>query len=100
MLRREAVTSIGSVVLAFLASQHHAIHMLLIAAGLGGAGISSVITSPIIRRGMILISLIMTGVTLYRLWRRPCSWVSRMIDGMSAIVSIGLVIWSVIQFGM
>ncbi len=37
-MAKEGVTSIVAIVLAFLTSQHHTLHMLLLTIGLGGAG--------------------------------------------------------------
>lgn len=39
-MSKEGLTSIGAVILAFLASQHHNLHMLLFAIGIGSAGTS------------------------------------------------------------
>ncbi len=100
MMRKERVLSIGAVVLAFLASQHHALHMLLLAAGLGGASTSLMTAVPLVRRAMLVMTLAMVAVMGYQIRdaRRPKS--VRVMNAVSIIVSLGLVAWSVMQFGL
>lgn len=100
MLKRESVSSVGSMLLAFLASQHHMLHMLLITAGVGGAGMGFMTMFPVIRRSMLILSVLMTCWTLYSLQRQRRPKVMRLVGGLSAAVSIGLVVWSVYQFGI
>jgi hypothetical protein len=45
-MRKEGILSIGAVVLAFLASQHHTLHMLLLAVGLAGTGMGFLTAFP------------------------------------------------------
>lgn len=99
-MKREGLTSIGAVVLALLTSQHHTLHMMLFAVGLGGAGMSFMTMFPVVRRVMLLMSLAMVGLMLYRGRdaKRPISM--RITMGMSILVTLGLVVWSVTQFGM
>jgi hypothetical protein len=98
-MRREGVISIGAVVLAFLASQHHNLHMLLLAIGLGGAGMSFMATFPLVRRVMLLMSLAMVAVIGWQVRdaKRPTSM--RITAIVSIVVTVGLVVWSIIQFG-
>ncbi len=98
-MRREALTSIGAVILAFLASQHHTLHMLLLAVGVGGAGTGFMTTFPLIRRAMLFMSLLMVVVILYQVRdpKRPLRM--RITGGVSVLVTVGLVAWSVVQFG-
>ena len=72
---RERVLSIGAMVLAFLASQHHTLHMLLLAAGLGGASMSLMTAFPLVRRVMLVMTLVMVVVMAYqmRAAKRPKS---------------------------
>jgi hypothetical protein len=95
---KEGVTSVGAVVLAFLASQHHTLHMLLITAGIGSAGMSFMTMFPMVRRVMLLMSLAMVGVIVYQVRdsMRPASM--RIMGGVSILVTLGLLIWSVLQF--
>lgn len=99
-MRKEGVTAIFSMGLAFLASQHHTLHMLLMTVGVGGAGMSFMSIYPTVRRGMILMSLVMTLLMLVRLRRRQVSAPMRVMNGLSAAVSLGLIGWSVFQFGL
>lgn len=98
-VRSEGITSFGAVFLAFLATQHHNLHMLLIAIGIGGAGTGFMTMFPVVRQIMLLMSLAMVGLMVY--WacdsRRPTSM--RMLNTVSVIVTLGLAGWSVSQFG-
>jgi hypothetical protein len=98
-MRKEGVISIGAVVLAFLASQHHNLHMLLLAVGLGGAGMSFMAAFPMVRRVMLLMSLAMVAVIGYQVrdTKRPTSM--RVAATISIIVTVSLVLWSIVQFG-
>ena len=58
-MSKQRALSIGAVVLAFLTSQHHTLHMLVLVFGLGSAGASFMRTAPWLRRGMLLMSLVM-----------------------------------------
>ncbi|MBT3307125.1 MAG: hypothetical protein HN377_11680 [Alphaproteobacteria bacterium] len=100
ILRREWFLSFGAMVLAFLASQHHNLHMVLLSIGLGGAGTSFVTTFPLVRRGMLLLSLAMVAMIGYRMCgaKRPRSM--RIAGAISIIITLGLAVWSVMQFGL
>ncbi len=98
-MAKEGLTSIGAVVLAFLASQHHTLGMLLIGLGMGGAAMSYMTMFPVIRRVMMLVSLAMIGVILCQIRspKRPIA--VRLLGGGSILVTLGLLLWSVSQFG-
>jgi hypothetical protein len=96
---REWLTSAGAVVLAFLASQHHNLHMLLFAIGIGGAGTSFITTFPLIRRAMLLMSLLMVIVILYQVRDSKRTLPMRIMGGVSVMVTLSLVAWSILQFG-
>ncbi len=99
-MRKEPVLSIGALLLAFLASQHHALHMLLLAAGLGGASASTMTAVPLVRRAMVVMSLAMVAVMAYQMRdaRRPKS--VRVMNAVSILGTLGLVAWSILQFGL
>ena len=99
LTRRERLASFGSVIVAFLASQHHSLHMLLML-GLGGAGMSVMTTDPTVRRVMLLLSLVMAGVTAYLLVRHRPPLTRRIVNLLSIVLTLGLLIWSVSQFGV
>lgn len=100
MKAQTGLTAGGSVVLAFLASQHHTLHMLLFTAGVGGAGMGFMTAFPLIRRAMLLLSLLMTGWTVYQLWRRRPHGAMRVLGGLSPAASLALVAWSMLQYGV
>ena len=92
--------SIGAVALAFLASQHHNLHMLLLAFGLGEAGMQFMTAAPAVREVMLGMSLAMVGVIAYQIRdsRRPKS--TRIMGVISIVVTLGLLAWSVARFGL
>lgn len=98
-LRSEGITSFGAILLAFLATQHHNLHMLLIAIGIGGAGMGFMTMFPLVRQIMLLMSLAMVGLMVYRACdsRRPASM--RILNVVSVLVTLGLAAWSVSEFG-
>lgn len=97
--RREWFLSIGSMVLAFLASQHHTVMMLVLAFGLGNAAAGPMTAAPMIRRIMVVMSLVMVGVIGYRMCRpgRPRS--VRITGAISIVVTVGLAVWTIARFG-
>jgi hypothetical protein len=90
------VVSIGAMVLAFLASQHHALHMLLMATGLGGASASFMTAVPLVRRTMLVMALVM----VYQLQNAKRPKTVRLMNAALVVVTLGLVAWSVMQFGL
>jgi hypothetical protein len=97
--RSTGVTSVAAVLLAFLASQHHTLHMLLFAVGMGGAGASFMTMFPLVRRAMLLMSLAMVVLMAYRAISAKYSKAMRLVNAGSVLVTLGLVGWSVVQFG-
>lgn len=99
-MAKEGLTSIGAVVLAFLASQHHTLHMLIFTLGVGGAGMSFMTMFPVVRRVMLLMSLVMVGVIIYQVRdpRRPLPM--RIMGGVSILLTLALVVWSVVHLGI
>ncbi len=89
----------GSVVLALLASQHHALHMLLM---LGAGGAPAFMTVyPVIRRLMLLIALLAALWTIKGLRRRspqPAAVIA--LNWLSVGLTLGLIGWSVARFGL
>jgi hypothetical protein len=98
-MRRDWLISTGAMVLAFLTGQHHNLHMLMMAFGLGGAGSSILIEYPLIRSAMLLLSLAMVAVIGVRIRdsKRPRSM--RIMGAISIVVTLGLTAWSALQFG-
>ena len=94
------VASIAAVALAFLASQHHNLHMLLLAFGLGEAGMQFMAAVPVVRDAMLGMSLAMVGVIAYQIRdsRRPAS--TRVMGVIAIIATLGLAAWSIARFGL
>ncbi len=97
--RSTGVTSVAAVLLAFLASQHHSLHMLLLTVGIGGAGASFMTMFPLVRRVMLLMSLAMVVLMAYRAISARYSSAMRLLNAGSVVVTLVLVVWSVWQFG-
>jgi hypothetical protein len=98
-MRKEGVISIIAVVVAFLASQHHNLHMLLLAIGLSGAGMSFMAAAPLVRRAMLSMSLAMVAVIGYQVRDAKRPRAVRVTGVVSIVVTLGLVVWSVARFG-
>ncbi len=99
-MQRERALSIGAMVLAFLASQHHTLHMLLLAAGPGGASVSVMTAIPLVRRVMLVMSLVIVMVMIYQMRKSKRPKSVRLMSAVSIVVTLGLVGWSVMQFGL
>jgi len=99
-MRREWLLSIGAVVLAFLGSQHHTLMMLLLALGLGEAGMSVMTRAPWLRTAMLVMSLAMVAVVGYQISkpRRPLAM--RVTGGLSILVTLGVAGWSVLHVSL
>lgn len=96
-MRREWLLSFGAVVLAFLSTQHHNLMMLLLALGLGDAGMSVMTDVPLVRTAMLVVSLVMVGAIGYEISRpgRP-----RTMGALSILFTLGLAGWSLLHFGL
>ena len=86
--------------LAFLASQHHTIMMLLLAFGLSGAAMSFMTAAPLVRDVMLAMSLAMIAVIAWQIRdsRRPQAM--RLMGAISIAATLGLSAWSVAHFGL
>jgi hypothetical protein len=98
--RGEQLPSVGAIVLAFLASQHHSLMMLLLTFGFSGAAMSFMTVAPLVRRGMLAMSLAMVAVIIYQIRdsRRPQAF--RIGGAISILATIGLSAWSISHFGL
>ncbi|MBI3964247.1 MAG: hypothetical protein HY329_01320 [Chloroflexi bacterium] len=94
------LVSVGSAALVLLASQHHLIHMLLLTAGTGVGSMTLLTVYPVLRRTMLVLALVMTAVTLYRSWQPQRPQAARWVSSVSAVVTLGLLGWSVSQSGL
>ncbi len=98
--RKARLVAVGSVIVAFLASQHHLIGMLILLVTFGSAGMSVMSVFPLLRRGMVLMSLVMVAVTLWQMWRWRRNRSMAVLGGICVVLALGLVLWSVTQFGL
>ena len=98
-----SAAGLASPLLALLASQHHLLHMLVIGAATGSAGMSFMTDYPSVRRAMLVISLGAATFGLYRVWRRPDSSTAQLTTGPSFTLTAALAAlaaWSIVQFGL
>jgi hypothetical protein len=84
-------------VLAVTATQHHTLHMLILAFGVGAGGMSFLDVYPAIRRVMLIVSLGAAGVAGYRAIRHARS---RALNTLSVATTLLLVGRSVGEFGL
>jgi len=98
-VKKEGVASIGGIALAFLASQHHNLHMVLLTLGLGGSGMTFMQVYPGLRRGMLLASLTLVAVNLRSLQRHSATSAMRAVVVGSSALTVGVIVWSLIRFG-
>lgn len=98
--RREWLLSVGSAGLAFLAGQHHAVMMVVLAIGLGDAAAGAMTAAPVVRRAMLGMSLLMAAVIGWRMLgpRRPRAM--RVMGAVSIAATLGLAAWTVARFGL
>ena len=99
-MRRGWMLSLGAVLLAFLGTQHHNLMMLLLAFGLGNAGMSLMTELPLIRDVMLGMSLVMVAMVGYQISRPSRPTAMRVTGTLSIIITLGLAGWSVLHFGV
>jgi hypothetical protein len=98
--QKDRLLAVGAMVLAFLASQHHALHMLLLVAGMGGASGSLMTAVPLLRRTMLAMSLAMVGVLVFQMSKAGQPKFLRVMNAASIAVTLGLMAWSIAKFGL
>lgn len=99
--RRQAAASLLSLVLSFLASSHHWIHMgILILLGGSTSMMSSMAGIIWIRRVMLLMTLITVLYSVYRLFKHRCrnGWTIS-LTSLSVLLSAFFVYGTLTQFG-
>ncbi len=99
-MRREWLLSFGAVALAFLGSQHHNLIMLLVALGLGDAGMSAMTEVPLFRTAMLGLSMVMVAAVGYQISRPSRPMATRVTGALSILLTLGLAGWSVLHFGL
>jgi hypothetical protein len=99
--KSQATTSVLSIVMSFLATSHHWLHMGILFI-LGGSTNLMATTSTVVwvRRFMIVATLITALISVYRLFKHRCKvpWVISLTT-MSILLSIGFIIYTLSQFG-
>lgn len=96
---RSWLAATGAFLTAFLASSHHWLHMLLLSLGVG-AGFSALLFDPAARRAMLVLSLAMTALVSWWMWRRPHrALAERLALAASIAISLGLVAYAVAVHG-
>ena len=98
--RREWLLSVGSAGLAFLASQHHAVMMVVLAVGLGDAAMGPMTAAPLVRRAMLAISLLMAAVIGWRMLSSRRARTMRVMGAVSILATLVLAAWTVARFGL
>lgn len=92
--------SVGAVALAFLASQHHNLMMVLFALGLGNMGMSFMTQMPLVRDVMLALSIAMIVVIAYQISRSGRPMAMRITGALSILFTLGIVGWSILRFGL
>jgi hypothetical protein len=99
--KSQATTSLLSLVMSFLATSHHWLHMGILFI-LGGSTNIMATTSTVVwvRRFMIVATLITAIVSIYRLFKHRCKvlWVISLTT-MSILLSLGFIIYTLSQSG-
>lgn len=94
---RSWLAGVGAFLAAFVASSHHTLHMALISLGIGA---SSMLFTPGIRRAMLVVSLVMTGLAAWWLLRKPNrSFATTLGVAASVAASLALIAFSVVRHG-
>ncbi|HZG15423.1 MAG TPA: hypothetical protein VE710_10410 [Candidatus Bathyarchaeia archaeon] len=99
--KTQLTTSIASLLLAFLASSHHWLHMtVLFLVGSQTSMMATMSSMVWLRRLMIAVTAITIGVSLYRLLRhKGCSKAMKYVTIISAILSVGFIVYTLVTFG-
>jgi hypothetical protein len=100
IMKREWLLSLGAVVFAFLGSQHHNLMMLLVALGLGNAGMSVITEHPHIRAAMLALSLVMAAAIAYQISKPGRPMAVRVTGTLSILFTLGIAGWSLLRFGL
>jgi len=99
-MRREWLLSAGAVVLAFLGAQHHNLMMVLLAVGLGNAGMSVMTSLPLVRAAMLIMSLVMAAIIGYQISRPDRPMAMRVTGALSILITLAIAGWSLLHAGV
>lgn len=95
-----AAASVGGMLLAFLATQHHNLHMILLTLGLGGSTLAFMQAYPSVRRGMLLVSLAIVALNLRSLRRAGGPGGMRLAVLGFSVLTVVIAAWSVVRLGL
>lgn len=97
----QAATSLSSLILSFLASSHHWLHMgILLLLGTSTSMMATMSAVFWIRRFMIIATSITIFISVYRLYKHRCKmpWVIS-LTALSTVISLGFIFYTLIYFG-
>jgi hypothetical protein len=92
---------IASLLLSFLASSHHWLHMGILFVLGGSTGMMHMMSSLIwVRRLMLIMSLAMMLVSLFRMYKHRCrnTWIIGLNVG-AALFTLSFITYTLIEFG-
>jgi hypothetical protein len=74
--------------------------MVLFALGLGSAGMNLMTEMPLVRLLMLALSLVMVGAIAYQISRPGRPFAMRLTGSLSILLTLAIVGWSVLRFGL
>src|ERR1700731_2167950 len=103
MLSRKSQTTTGllSLILSFLASSHHWLHMGILLLLGGSTNMMTAMSAVLwLRRLMIVMTMLTVLISVYRLYRHICkdTWIIS-LTSLSVVISVGFVTYSLYHFG-
>jgi hypothetical protein len=103
MLSRKSQTTTGllSLILSFLASSHHWLHMGILLLLGGSTNVMTAMSAVLwLRRFMIVMTLLTVMISVYRLYRHRCkdTW-NIALTFLSVVISVGFVTYTMYHFG-
>jgi hypothetical protein len=103
MLSRKSQTTTGilSLILSFLATSHHWLHMGILLLLGGSTNMMTAMSAVLwLRRFMIAMTILTVLISVYRLYRHRCkdTWIIAMTI-LSVVISVGFVSYTLYHFG-
>ena len=74
--------------------------IVLFALGLGSAGMNLMTEMPLVRLLMLAMSLVMVAAIAYQISRPRCPFAMRLTGSLSILLTLAIVGWSVLRFGL
>jgi hypothetical protein len=99
--RSQVTTSLFSVILSFIASSHHWLHMGILLLLGGSTNMMSMMSGVVwIRRFMIIATLFTVCFSIYKLKKHRCREISIIsLTAFSVLLSLGFISYTLIDFG-